>query len=495
MIKNIKHSLILSALYIFSILAPIGHTVYAQGNYNAGDLLPRAEIFVAPRTGSFLVGSTFETQIYIDTKGNNINAIDLYLNFDPKKLSLINPSGGKSIFSVWVGSPYYDNKAGIVSMRGVSTDGIKTSSALIVTMTFKVIGSGQATISVNDKTSAYLTDGYGSEVLVTKGRASYTLNNPPPEGVAIYSETHPSSDSWYNNSSPIFGWDVASPAEGFSVLFDTVLQSVPSTTITTTVPSATYTDINDGIWYLHVRPVAKQVWGGSSNFIVRIDTHPPAKFKPAVSKIKDANNVEKYLVSFFTTDSLSGLDYYEVGLVSKDELDKTSPIFIQSESPYIVNLESGKNSRVIIRAYDKAGNVSEEFVDIYSGVVFVQKLKKVAVYLLFIIIFLLLLELILHYLFGHHIIDRVKQGYKLAKSISFQEHQTDFLARFEKPSIVKPEPKLEPELKPEQIEVVKPIAQTPVIKPEVGFIDISEAINEAKDLSIGEGSENINNKI
>lgn len=406
-------------IIIFALTLPF--FVNAQNNYTANDLLPKAEIFITPRTGSFLVGSVFEAHIYVDTKGNNINAIDLYLNFDHKKLSLINPSGGKSIFTDWVGSPNYDNQTGIVSMRGISTDGIKTSSALIVTMTFKVIGSGQAVISVNDKTSAYLTDGYGSEILVTKGRATYTFNNPPPEGVSIYSETHPSGDTWYNNNSPIFGWDVQQKSEGFSVLFDTILQSVPSTIVTHKDPFVSYSNINDGIWYLHVRPVSKNVWGGSSSFIVRVDTRAPAKFKPVVSKIKDANSVEKYLVSFFTTDSLSGLDHYEVGLVSKDELDKTSPIFIQTESPYVVNIESGKNSRVIIRAYDKAGNVSEEFVDIYSGVIFMQKFKKIGVYLLFVIIILLVLELILHYLFGHHIIDRIKQGYKIAKSINFKD--------------------------------------------------------------------------
>lgn len=579
MISKLKHGLILALIFLVSGLFSIG-TVFAQGqkNYNAQDLLAKSEIFITPRNGSFLVGSTFESQIYINTKGNSLNAINLKVKYDSSKLSLVNPSGGKSIFGIWVEPPYYDNKNGSAGMSGIVTDGITTSSGLIVTMTFKVLSAGPTTVSITDQTSANLNDGYGSEVLLTRGRAEYVLNNRPPEGVYIYSETHPSGDTWYNNNSPIFGWDVKQPTEGFSILFDTLLQSNPDPVIIKKDQVMNYTNISDGIWYLHVRPVSNGVWGSTSSFVTRIDTRPPAKFKPIVSKIKDSNGSEKYLVAFFTTDSLSGLDHYEVGLISKDDIDKTSPLFTQTESPYVVNIESGTNSRVIIRAYDKAGNVVEEFVDIYPGVVLMQRLKKIGIYLLFIIILLLLLELILHYLFGHHIIDRVKQGYRVAKGIRFNDKPVDTLTSIEKnyPTpvarktildtlIKKPEPvitetpivNVEPEIlvvkapepiiiqpqpvvpnfvaqpeptveivtklpkptipeivMPEPVIVAKPVEPVlvseiksepkieqatfpeptpikPEIKPEIGFINMSEFINKAKDIKTGD--ENINN--
>jgi hypothetical protein len=550
MINRFK-TIILCFVLLFSI-AP--NFVIAQKNYNAQDLLAKSEIFIAPRNGSFLVGSTFESQIYINTKGNSLNAINLKIRYDPSKLSLVNPSGGKSIFGIWVEPPYYDNKNGTAGMSGIVTDGITTSSGLIVTMTFKVLSAGPTTVSITDETSANLNDGYGSEVLITRGRAEYTLNNRPPEGVYIYSETHPSSDTWYNNNSPIFGWDVKQASEGFAILFDTLLQSNPEPVITKKDQVMNYTNISDGIWYLHVRPVANGVWGSTSSFVTRIDTRPPAKFKPTITKIKDSNDSEKYLVSFFTTDSLSGLDHYEVGLISKDDIDKTSPLFTQTESPYVVNIESGTNSRVIIRAYDKAGNVTEEFVDIYPGVVLMQRLKKIGIYVLFAIILLLLLELMLHYLFGHHIIDRIKQGYRIAKGIRFNESGPDTLTKLEKPSVVpevakpiiqsqpepiiiQPEPVVAPivadpkpiaqttvtppvkpvipdivapepvvainqpqpvvtadiknEPKVEQVEVVnKVIENSSKIKPGIGFIDISEFLNKAKEVKVDESKNN-----
>lgn len=399
--------------------------IYAQ-NYNARELLPKAEIFITPRSGSFLVNSTFESQIYIDTKGNNINAINLRINYDQTKLALINPSGGKSIFGIWVEPPFYDNKRGIAGMAGVITDGITTSSGLIVTMTFKVIAPGPASITISDQTTANLNDGYGSEVLITKGRASYTFNNRPPEGVVIYSETHPSIDTWYNNNSPIFAWDDKQNSDGYSAIFDNIFQTNPDTIINTYEKTFSYVNAKDGIWYLHVRPVYNGIWGSTSTYPVRIDTRPPAVFKIKASDIKDEQGKKQFLVSFFTTDELSGLDHYEVGVISKANFKETSPVFIESSSPYILSPEAGKTSRVIVRAYDKAGNVNEEFIDIYPGLLILQKTQKWGIYILLVLILLLLIEIVLHYLFGHHLIDKFKASYRILKKVMNKSSKDEF---------------------------------------------------------------------
>lgn len=387
-------------------------------NYQANDLLSRADIFVTPRTGSFMVGSTFESQIYIDTKGNNINAINLEINYDKDKLSLVNPSGGRSIFGIWVQPPYYDNSKGIAGMAGVITEGITTSSGLIVTMTFKVIAPGNATISISNETTVNLNDGFGSEVLINKGRAEYTLNNRPPEGVAIFSETHPISDKWYNNNSPIFSWVDKQSSQGYSVVFDTIFQTIPPTSINTKEAFFSKSNVSDGVWYLHVRPIYRNIWGNKSTYSIRIDTQSPAEFKPKVSKIKDEKGNKRFLISFFTTDSLSGLSHYEVGVIDKKNSNQGSPVFIETTSPYILNPEAGKNSRVIVRAYDVAGNLNEKYVDIYPGIILVQNGQKALLYILIAFILFMLIELVLHYLYGHHVLDRIKMSYKIFKKIS-----------------------------------------------------------------------------
>ena len=123
------------------------------------------------------------------------------------------------------------------------------------------------------------------------------------------------------------------------------------------------------------------------------------------------------LLSFITTDSLSSIDHYEIGTINKDEVDTSSPVFIQSESPYLISNPS-KDVHVIIRAFDQAGNIRESNIDLYPGVTLVMTLKKYALYLFMILTFLLLLELILHYLFGHHIISHIKKVFLILKKIS-----------------------------------------------------------------------------
>ncbi len=388
-------------------------------NLNAQNLLPKSEIFISPRSGSFVVGSTFEAPIYIDTKGNNINAINLKINFDPNKLSIVNPSGGKSIFGIWVEPPQYDNKRGTASLAGVvPSPGIVTSSGLIITVTFKVIASGETRVTIGEETSANLNDGLGSPVLLSRTSATYSLVNKAPDGVNIYSDTHPFQDSWYNNNSPIFSWDSIVSAKGYAVAFDNNLNTIPKNEISTNSNNAFYENVKDGIAYLHVKALAKNVWGATSHFAVKIDTLPPADFKIEINSFKDDRGAKKYMASFFTTDTMSGVSYYEVGVVDKNSIGNASPVFIETQSPYLVPMDSSDSVRLIVRAYDKAGNIKESYVDLYPGYSFAALFKKFGFYIVIILLTIVILELILHYLFGHHILDNLRKAYKYFVNMS-----------------------------------------------------------------------------
>jgi hypothetical protein len=404
--------------FIFGIFAfPFFLHAEKTININATSLLPKAELFITPRSGNFLVNSTFEVPIYIDTQKNNINAISVKINFDPKKLAIIKPSGGKSIFGIWVEPPTYDNKIGTVSLAGVIPGGITTSSGLIATMTFKVLASGTTTVKIIDYSSANLNDGLGSEVRLTLTGATYTLSPVPPEGVFVSSETHPSQDRWYNNNSPILNWE-REKNEGFSTTLDSSPQVVLANTISTNNSSLAYENLKDGIWYFHVKAIKERVWGNTSNFQIKIDTTPPAEFTPTVNTIKDSGDVKKYLLSFFTTDTLSGIDHYEVGVVDKKDEAKTSPVFIETESPYLIPLDTSNSIKVIIRAFDTAGNLRESSLDLYPSYTTMSIVKKYIIYILSGFIMFLLIELLVHFLFGHHIIFNLRKAYRLFKKIS-----------------------------------------------------------------------------
>jgi len=394
-------------LWIFSLI-PVLTFAESVIDLNAQNLLPRAEIFINPRSSTFLVGSTFEAPIYINTRGNSINTINLKIKFDLRKLAIVNPSGGQSIFGIWVQPPQYDNTLGTASLAGVVPQGIVTSSGLIITMTFKVLSAGEARVEVTNESSANLNDGLGSEILLIKNGANYSLRNRAPDGVRIYSSTHPVQDVWYNNNSPAFTWDVVPGTTGYSIVFDTNPGTIPPNDITHKEPVAAFENVKDGIWYLHVKSISKGIWGATSHFQIRIDTTVPAEFQIKANSFKDDSGVKKYMASFFTTDSASGMNYYEVGVLDKNEIDSSSPVFIETRSPYIVPMKEDGSVRLYVRAHDNAGNIKESYLDLYPGYNVMQKFRQFGVYILILIIILLLIELVLHYIFGHRVVEHIK---------------------------------------------------------------------------------------
>ncbi len=141
------------------ILFCVVHIPYTLGasvvNIDASSLIPHSEISVTPSSATFIEGSIFEVPILINTKGKSINAIELNIKYDASKLSIVKPSTGKSIISLWVQPPTYDNTKGIATVVGAIPDGIVSDSSLIITITFQAKATGQAEVRIQDTSSVW----------------------------------------------------------------------------------------------------------------------------------------------------------------------------------------------------------------------------------------------------------------------------------------------------------------------------------------------------
>lgn len=401
MIKNF-----LLGLAIFT--ASLG-VVHAQ-TLNANTLVKRVGVTVSPRTGSFVEGTTFDVPILIDTRGASINGVEIRVQFDKENFAIVRPSGGVSIIGVWVEPPKYDNTKGTASYVGVIPGGITTSSGLVGTMTFKALKTGSGTISINSTSKVLFNDGLGSEAVVDLGRAEYSVIPKAPEGVRVYSETHADQGLWYKNDSPVLSWERDPGMEGFSFELDTNPTTIPDNIAETEDTSTSFEKLKDGLWYFHIKANKKGVWGNTGHFLIRIDTTPPAVFEPQVNYlIAAAVLVDRTLVSFFTTDNLSGIDRYEVGIIDKKQPITTSPVFVQAESPFQVPLTKDGSLEVIVRAVDKAGNTRDVSVDVKAPFFITQFVKDYLVYILLAIILLGIVVLVTHYMVGHHIIRNIKR--------------------------------------------------------------------------------------
>lgn len=383
---------------------------------DASKLLPRVSVSFAPRQASFIEGSTFEVPIIIDTQGARINAIDLRINFDQDKLTIIRPSGGKSIVGIWVEPPAYDNSRGTASYSGVVPDGIITNSGIVGTITFRARSSGTAVVSIRRDSSILLNDGLGTEASLDFGRAVYEIIPKPPEGVRIFSETHPDQSKFYNNNSPVILWEKDPGVLGFSFLIDDKPFTVPENNVSTAETVQAYQNLGDGLWYFHIKAYKNKVWGTTAHFLLKIDTTPPAAFTPKVEyALAAAALVERVLISFFTTDNLSDIDHYEVGVIDKGQPVTVSPVFVHAESPFQTPLPPASGFRVIVRAVDKAGNVRDASTDVKPPLMISRFVGEYKFYVIGGVFLVITLTLVMRYFIGHRVLAHLRRAIEIIR--------------------------------------------------------------------------------
>jgi len=346
--KNIKFFFVVSFILSGFTLSLL--TIKAEG----------ASLYFSPNAGTFFVGSTFDVSIFVNTGGNDINAVRVDLKFDPKKLQIASPTTGRSFISVWIAQPAYSNIEGTASFKGgIPSPGINTSAGLVSTITFRAIAPGETAIYFSDSSEVLLNDGKGTNVLSSTGRGVYNIAIPPPEGPRVFSSTHSDQNKWYKNNNPTFSWEKEEGVTDFSYSINQDFSGVPDNISEGDQTSISYTDLEDGIWYFHIKAKKGGVWGGVSHYIVQIDATPPADFTIDFEpKLKSpVMTSQEPVVSFITTDSLSGIEHYELKTI---DFGKTKSgengFFTEVISPYKLPILSIGEHEIVVRAFDAAGN-------------------------------------------------------------------------------------------------------------------------------------------
>ncbi|MEY2641003.1 MAG: hypothetical protein RL150_396 [Candidatus Parcubacteria bacterium] len=377
----------------------------------APELIPNVSLLISPQTASFVEDSTFDVPIILNTRGNSVNSVNVKITYDTKRFSIVGPSGKTSIIGVWVEPPAFNNATGVATYTGVIPGGITTSSGVISAITFKAKTPGQGSITISNDSEVLLNDGFGTKAKVDFGRATYSVVAKPAAGVPIFSDTHPVQRDWYNNKNPIFSWSQETGVTAFSYELNTIPNTVPDNTPDTTQTTVQFPDLADGIWHFHIKALKNGVWGNTGTFAARIDTTPPAIFTPTVEYMFEGNTeVKRALVSFFTTDNASGVDRYEVGIIDNLQPTTVSPIFVETGSPFQIPLQENANLRVIVRAFDTAGNIREAHVDVQAPLFISNIFKEYWIHITAGVLGILVMIGMLHYIFHHHILRHLHRA-------------------------------------------------------------------------------------
>lgn len=121
-----------------------------------------AEISLSAEPNEYLVGEEFLVDVYIDTEGELINAIEGKLYFKQSELEVVSIKDGNSSINFWVTKPNIVSQ-GFVDFSGVTPGGVRGKDKYLFSVVFKPIKAGQTYVEVKEAKSLK-NDGLGTRV-------------------------------------------------------------------------------------------------------------------------------------------------------------------------------------------------------------------------------------------------------------------------------------------------------------------------------------------
>lgn len=105
-----------------------------------------------------------------------------------------------------------------------------------------------------------------------------------PSRPVVVSSTHPDSKVWYSNNNPQFSWTLPLGVDAVSYYLSKSLTSTPSSVPDGLFATKSYKNIEDGIWYFHIKMRNTDGWGGLTHFKVKIGKGEAFPSAPIIGK-------------------------------------------------------------------------------------------------------------------------------------------------------------------------------------------------------------------
>lgn len=331
-----------------------------------------ASLYLSPPTGVHEIGQPFTIRLLVDTDGEDINAAEGVLSYNPSDFEVVEISTEESIFSIWTTQPLLSDNGGI-SFGGGSSQAFSGDIGRIFSITLNPLRSGVGRITFNSG-SVLAADGSGSNIISEMRTGAYTVvpsveetapeadfDPPPnsPQAPSINSSTHPSEDQWYKEGMVSLSWDAPADATATRVALNQRQSFVPDDFYDEPLEEMTFEDLEDGAWFFHIQFQNQYGWGEIGRFAVNIDSTVPEYFNVEKVVRDDPSNPHIEFI-FDAFDATSGISYFEAiaGDGSTQRWDGDSRNFIFS------NPAPGNNT-LVLRAVDGAGNYLTDSVTFY----------------------------------------------------------------------------------------------------------------------------------
>lgn len=205
----------------------------------------------------------------------------------------------------------------------------------LFTLVFKKYNDGELNLSLHESAILNEDDELYSLQEITSREKSLNIFN-------ITSSTHNDPESWYSNKNVELEWELPSDVQKVKLLIDKNESSYPSVEYTDLITKKNI-ELDDGVWYFHIRYFGDNGWSPIEHRKIMIDTK-----KPNLDVQQEEN-----IITLIGQDELSGIDMYEIDIPALNQKHIT-----KEEVFKLPQLKGGVYDIKII-AYDKAQNYVE----------------------------------------------------------------------------------------------------------------------------------------
>ncbi|MBX4186999.1 MAG: hypothetical protein KW802_01925 [Candidatus Doudnabacteria bacterium] len=298
-------------------------------------------------------GQTFVLDWFLDTEQQNINSINLKVNFSAQNLEVIAANTGNSLISLWIENPQIDNQQGKLELIGGIPNGANGNKVPIFRTVFKAKSSGQATISLDPASMVLRNDGRGTADLLKSQNRVFNIYPENFIPTKISSATHPDQTAWYQNRNAVINVETK-PNKDYSYSFSSNLEMIPENLKQDVSHELRFPNLPDGIYYFKLNShEGSSNWQEASVYRIQIDATPPEEFIPTISSDESVYDGSSF-VSFSTLDKTAGISHYKArnGLFG---ITKTVISPLKLKKPIV-------GDKIQIVAVDLAGNSRVEYI-------------------------------------------------------------------------------------------------------------------------------------
>lgn len=142
-----------------------------------------ARIFIDSPKASFASGEEFIAQIFVDTEGETLNAVEGSISIPADLLTVNDVRDGNSIVNFWVEKPHNDQTNSELFFSGITPGGFSGSKEYLFSVVMKTAKTGKGVI-LGKEIKALINDGRGTPAETTASPFHFSVAGEYPSSIA-----------------------------------------------------------------------------------------------------------------------------------------------------------------------------------------------------------------------------------------------------------------------------------------------------------------------